>query len=441
MHPKRHPIWMEYWMGVDAKGNIQAVKARMIGDTGAYASVGTKVLERAAGHACGPYRTPNVDVEALCVYTNNVPCGAMRGFGVNQAAWAVEQCLDLLAAKVGLDRWTIRYQNALEIGDTFSTGQVLEGGVGLKKTLEAVKDQFFAAKHAGIACGIKNTGIGNGMPDAGEAEAVVEMWDDGAPGIALYSGFTEMGQGLLTIMIQALCEVAPVDPKRVRVLIDTSRPTPCGMTTASRATVLACHAVKLAGEKLAAELAGGASLASLVGRMFRGEWVYDQTVPLGRKVGKDGGPPKTHLAFSYATQVVILDDEGNLEKVIAAHDVGRVVNRTTCEGQIEGSIHMGLGYALTEDCPSENSHLTFKDLRTFGVLRAHHMPPVEVILVEVPDPNGPWGAKGVGEIGLVPTAPAVAGAMRSFDGVLRTKLPMADSWMTERVLKGLAGKD
>jgi xanthine dehydrogenase molybdenum-binding subunit len=174
----------------------------------------------------------------------------------------------------------------------------------------------------------------------------------------------------------------------------------------------------------------------LLGQTFRGEWTYDETVPLGTLVGKDGGTPKTHLAFSYATQVAILDDDGNLAKIIAAHDVGRVMNRLTCEGQIEGSVHMGMGYALTEDCPSEGSVLQVKDLRTFGVLRAHQMPEIEVILVEEPDPNGPWGAKGVGEIGLVPTAPAIAGALRARDGVLRTTLPMKDTELGARLFAG-----
>ena len=434
LHPKRHPMRLEYWAGCGDTGQLQAVKARIVGDTGAYASVGTKVLERAAGHACGPYRVPNVDVEAIAAYTNNVPCGAMRGFGVNQVAWGIEQCLDLLSKKAHSDPWTIRYENALENGDTFCTGQVLNSGVGLKKTLDAVKQQYFAAKYAGIACGIKNTGIGNGMPDSGEAEILVERWGDGEPGLAIYTSFTEMGQGLLTILIQALCETAPVDARRVRVVIDTSRPTPCGMTTASRATVLGGHAVRLAGEKLAAAIADNA-LGDLVGQTFRGEYVYDETVPLGQRRGKDGRPPKTHMAFSYATQVAILDDEGNLAKIVAAHDVGRVMNRVLCEGQIEGSVHMGIGYALTEECPSEGGRLQVKDLRAFGVLRAHQTPGIEVILIEEPDPNGPWGAKGVGEIGLVPTAPAIAGAMRAFDGVLRTRLPMIDSPQAQRLLK------
>lgn len=435
LHPKRHPIWMEYWVGCDAEGNLTAVKSRMIGDTGAFASVGTKVLERAGGHACGPYKVPNVDVEAHCVYTNNVPCGAMRGFGVNQAAWGIEQIMDLLADKVGIDKWEIRWRNALDVGDTFCTGQVLTKSVGLKKTLLAVKDQFKAAKYAGIACGIKNVGIGNGMPDGGEAVIRVQKFDDGKPGIVINSGFTEMGQGLLTILIQSLCEIVPVDPRRVQVRIDTTKPTPCGMTTASRATVLGGNAVIEAAKQFAAALGDDANpngtgyvaesaLEKLVGQSWLGKWEQNDTVPLGSLRGKDGGPIKTHLSYGFATQVAILDDEGKLQKVIAAHDVGKVMNKLTVEGQIEGSVHMGLGYALTEDCPSEGARLQVKDLRTFGVLRANEMPEVEVLCIEEHEPDGPFGAKGVGEIGLVPTAPAVAGARRAFDGVFRTKLPM-----------------
>ncbi len=178
IHPKRHPITMDYTVGCDAEGHITAVKARMVGDSGAYASVGGKVLERAAGHACGPYRVPNVDVEALAAYTNNPPCGAMRGFGANQANFGIESCLDMLAEKAGLDGYQIREKNAVVVGDTFSTGQVLDKSVGIKKTLEAVKDRYYEAKKAGkavgIACGIKNTGIGNGVEEWGKCRLVVE---------------------------------------------------------------------------------------------------------------------------------------------------------------------------------------------------------------------------------------------------------------------------
>ncbi|MEE8368613.1 MAG: molybdopterin cofactor-binding domain-containing protein, partial [Thermoanaerobaculia bacterium] len=177
IHPKRHPLSMEYTVGCDADGHLTAVKARMIGDSGAYASVGSKVLERAAGHACGPYRVENVDVISRAAYTNNPPCGAMRGFGANQAHFAMEGCLDLLAEKVGIDGWEIRWRNALEVGDTFSTGQVFEKSVGIKKALEAVKDLYrdyiAQGRAVGIACGIKNSGIGNGAKEWGKSRLVV----------------------------------------------------------------------------------------------------------------------------------------------------------------------------------------------------------------------------------------------------------------------------
>ena len=198
---------MHFTVGCDAEGRLTAVKARMIGDSGAYASVGGKVLERAAGHACGPYRVAHVDVESKAVYTNNPPCGAMRGFGANQAHFAIEGCLDLLATKVGIDGWEIRWRNALEVGDMFATGQVLEASVGIKKTLAAVKDHYDAARRAGravgIACGIKNCGLGNGAEEWGRARLVVEA--DGT--VSLYNGYTEMGQGLLTVLVQFAVEV------------------------------------------------------------------------------------------------------------------------------------------------------------------------------------------------------------------------------------------
>jgi xanthine dehydrogenase molybdenum-binding subunit len=419
LHPKRHPITMTYTVGCDADGRLTAVRARMIGDKGAFASVGTKVLERAAGHACGPYKVPAVDVEALAVYTNNLPCGAMRGFGANQAAFAIEGMLDVLAERAGVDAWDIRWRNALDTGDTFCTGQVLDGGVGLKQTLLAVKDAYRGARYAGIACGIKNVGIGNGMPESGQV--VAEFGDGGR--ITLYSGFTEMGQGFYTTMIQCFCDAAGLDADRVRVVVDTSRPVPCGMTTASRATVLGGQAARRAGEQVRADLARGLTRDGLSGRTYVGEYVVDKTTALEADVPN----PRTHLTFGFATQVCILDDRGRLQRVVAAHDVGRVINRHLVEGQIEGAVHMGLGYALTEDLPLEHGVPVSSRLRDLGLLRARDMPEVDVILVESLDPEGPFGAKGVGEIGLVPTAPAVAAALYRFDGVRRFSLPMKDS--------------
>jgi selenium-dependent xanthine dehydrogenase len=423
IHPKRHPIRLDYTAGCDAEGKLTAVVARIVGDSGAYASVGGKVLERAAGHACGPYRVPAVDVEALAVYTNNPPCGAMRGFGAPQAAFAVDGCLDLLAQEVGLDGWEIRSRNAVNVGDTVTTGQVLEKSVGLRKTLEAVKDAYYAARRAGkavgIACGLKNSGIGNGVAEWGKCRLVVEK--DGT--VSLYNGYTEMGQGLLTVLVQFAVEVTGLPASVFHPKVDSTFALGCGQTTGSRATLFGGRAVTSAARKLRSDLDAGRTLADLGGCVYAADEVIDDTTALGASAAKI----KTHTSYGFATQVVILDEAGRVERVVAAHDVGRAVNPVLCRGQIEGSIHMGLGYALTEELPCEDGMPVTSSLREIGVLRARDMPQTEVILVEEPEPEGPFGAKGVGEIGLVPTAAAVAGALEAFDGVRRTTLPMKDS--------------
>jgi xanthine dehydrogenase molybdenum-binding subunit len=423
LHPKRHPISMQYTVGCDADGRLTAVRARMIGDSGAYASVGGKVLERAAGHACGPYRVPNVDVEARAAYTNNPPCGAMRGFGANQAHFAIEGCMDLLAAKAGLDGWEMRWRNALELGDAFSTGQVLDKSVGIKKTLAAVRDVYYDSRArgraVGIGCGLKNSGIGNGVDEWGKARLVVER--DGT--ISLYNGYTEMGQGLLTVLIQFASEVTGLPPSLFHPKVDSTYALQCGQTTGSRATLFGGRAVMSAAAKLKADLDAGRSLADLAGRVYAADVVVNDTTALGAKTDRI----KTHTSFGYATQVCVLDERGAIERFVAAHDVGRAVNPALCEGQIEGSIHMGLGYALTEELPCPDGMPATMKLRELGVLRARDMPDVDVILVEEPEPEGPFGAKGVGEIGLVPTAAAVAGALEAFDGLRRYTLPMKDS--------------
>lgn len=419
MHPKRHPLHMRYTLGCDADGRLLALRARIHGDTGAYASVGMKVLERACGHATGAYDVPNVDVESTAVYTNNLPCGAMRGFGANQAAFAMESALDELCVAGGFDRWQIRWDNALTEGRATATGQVLATGVGVRATLEAVRDEFRGARFAGIACGLKNTGIGNGMPDDGVARIRVVSGDR----VEIYHGWTEMGQGVHTMALQTFCEETGLPPEIVRVRVDTDDDAPCGMTTASRATSIVGNAVIAACKGLVEDLKTK-SLGELAGRQYRGEWRCDWTTKPGKENGK---APVTHYSYSYATQVVILDETGRIERVIAAHDAGRVMNPMLFEGQIEGSVHMGLGYALTEDLEMEGARPKSTRLRKCGVMRAKDMPRVEVIGVEVPDEFGPYGAKGVGEIGLVPTAPAVAGALFAFDGVRRRTLPMRDA--------------
>lgn len=423
MHSKRHPITMHYTVGCDAQGKITAVKARMVGDTGAYASVGGKVLERAAGHACGPYKVDHVDVEAVAVHTNNPPCGAMRGFGANQAHYGVESAYDMLAEKVGMDAWAFRFQNALEVGDTYSTGQVLDKAVGIRPTLEAIKPHYDEAKAAGkavgLACGLKNTGLGNGAKEWGKCRMVVEA--DGT--VSVYNGYTEMGQGLLTVIVQFAVEATGLPADVFRPKVDATYSLAVGQTTGSRGTLFAGRAVLAAAEKLRADLDAGKTLADLVGQVYAGDVLVDDTTVLGADVPR----VKTHTTFGYATQLCVLDGDGKLEKFVAAHDVGKAVNPDLCRGQIEGSIHMGLGYALSEELPcADGMPVTFK-MRELGVLRARDMPAVEVVLVEEYEPEGPCGAKGVGEIGLVPTAGAVANALYAHDGVRRMRLPMKDS--------------
>jgi selenium-dependent xanthine dehydrogenase len=426
LHPKRHAIRMHVKIATDAEGRITAVRSRITGDKGAYASVGGKVLERAAGHACGPYRVPAIDIEALAVYTNNPPCGAMRGFGANQSAFAIENLLNRLAKKAGIDEWEIRWRNILHQGDRFATGQKLDKPFGLKETLLAVKDVFRNAKYAGIACGIKNVGIGNGMPDPGKALLRVEP--DGT--VSVRTGYTEMGQGLFTVTIQTAVQETGLPPETFTALTDTAADLDCGQTTGSRGTVLSCNAVIDAARKLRADLDAGKKLSDLIGNEYRGEWVCNYTHKLGAHVDE----PKTHLTYGFATQVVILKDDGSIKKVVAAHDVGRVINPMLLQGQMEGSIHMGLGYALTEDFVVEGGQITTDTIKSIGVLRAHQMPELEFMFIEEADPETAYGARGVGEIGLVPTAPAVAGALEKFDGIQRTTLPMKNSPATKAIL-------
>jgi xanthine dehydrogenase molybdenum-binding subunit len=417
--------------GCDDDGRLTAVRARMIGDTGAYASVGMKVMERAAGHACGPYRVLHVDVESLAVSTHNPPCGAMRGFGVPQAAFAIEGALDLLAARCGLDRWEIRWRNAVEPGDPLTTGQPAGPSCGIRATLEAVRDRWLewnASGHAvGIACGLKNTGLGNGVVEWGKARLVVER--DGT--VTIHVGYTEMGQGLLTVLTQFAAEVTGLPAAVFRPRVDTTFALGCGQTTGSRATLFAGNAVVSAARRLRAALERGASLTDLAGRVFAADLAVDDTTAPGSP-----GPVKTHTSYGYATQLVRLDADGRVERVVAAMDVGRAVNPKLLTGQIEGAVHMGLGYALTEELPCANGMPVTTSLYQLGVLRARDMPPVETILVESPEPEGPFGAKGIGELGLVPTAAAVAGALEAFDGVRRATLPMKDSPAARRLSVG-----
>jgi aldehyde oxidoreductase len=421
MHPKRHPFVMDYALGCDAAGKLTALVATMHSDSGAYASVGMKVIERAVAHAAAAYFVPAVHVKGTAVITNNVPCGAMRGFGVNQSCFAMESSMDELCRMGGFDRWQFRWDNALTEGRATATGQVLRGGVGVRACLEALKDRFYAAKTAGLAAGIKNTGIGCGMPDYSKVKIVVEAPDR----VVVHHGWCDMGQGVYNMALQTLVEETGIDPAHVQVRVETDEDAPAGMTTASRGTSLVSHGTRVAARGLQEALAAGSTLGDLVGREFRGEWVCDWTT----KVGAAPPPGKeivTHYSYGFAAQLVELDDSGKITRITAAHDAGRIMNPTLFEGQIEGSLHMGLGYALTEEFPSKDGWPVFTRMAELGLLRPRDKPPMDVIGVEVADPNGPYGAKGVGEIGLVPTAAAVANALCQHDGVRRRQLPLKE---------------
>ena len=418
MHAKRHPITMTYEAGCDAEGRLTALRVRAIGDSGAYASVGMKVLERMAGHASGPYEVPHIDVEAIAARTNNPVCGAFRGFGANQAQFAMEGVLDRLAERVGISGWEIRKRNVIRPGRVWGPGQIMDDGcLGAELCLDAVKDDYEAARAAGkavgVGLGLKNSGLGNGFKEI--TRAVVRFNGDGS--VEVRHGWTEMGQGINTVALQVAVEELGIDPSKVRVHVDTTRELGLGQTTGSRGTLMGAGAVRAA--CIAARDAGCAPDVDHIGE-YRVDWTT--------KLGEPGVEnPIIHSTFGYAAQLVVADKStGKIERVIAAHDVGRAVNPTLCEGQIEGSVHMGLGYALTEDFPSDpaTGFPTNMTLRSLGILRAKDVPAIDVVLVESPQPNSPYGIKGVGEIGLVPTAGAVAAALHEIDGQWRNRLPM-----------------
>ena len=431
-HVKRHAMTMKLIVGADAQGHLVALRSRIVADAGGYHTTSAKCALRAACHSTGVYRIPNVDVEAKAVYTNNPNAGAMRGFGSNQAQFAMEGVMDILAERVGVDGWDIRDRNILNPGDKFGTGQIMRESVrGIRETLDAVKDVYKRAKYKGIGCGIKSTGLGNGTIEGGYIKMRVAR--NGR--LEILNGYTEMGQGVYTATIQAVCEETGLPADIMSIRWDKELGEKCGETWASRATTLSCAAAQKAARRLAADLEEIVrlkpdttyenALAQLAGREYYDECVYNFTTRPGTPESVLN--PITHLTFSYAAQVVILNDAGALERVLVANDVGRAINPRLCAEQMEGGVHMGLGYALSEDFPSTGGVPDSLTLRAMGIVRAKDMPPVDVILIEVPDEIGGYGAKGVGEIGCVATASAVAGAVQSYDGIRRFRLPMDDA--------------
>ena len=429
VHTKRHPIRMDYEAACDAEGKLVALRARMLGDSGPYASVGMKVLERAAGHASGPYVVPNIDVEAVAARTNNSVCGAFRGFGANQAQFAMEGVMDRLAEMVGITGWEMRVRNVIEPGVVWGPGQVMDdGSLGARACLDAVKpayDQAMAeGKAVGLGLGLKNSGLGNGFKEI--AKAVVHFRDDSDPAgptVEVRHCWTEMGQGVHTVAQQVAVEELGIPAERIEVIVDSTRELGAGQTTGSRGTLMGAGSVADACKKAIAD-------GCKVGVDYEGEYRVDWTNSLSEGLEN----PIIHSTFGYAAQMIVLDpDTGDIENVVAAHDVGKAVNPLLCEGQIEGAVHMGLGYALSEGFPcDEVGRPRNSTLRSLDIIRPKDMPPVDVILVESPEPNSPYGIKGVGEIGLVPTAGAMAAAMQQRDGEWRNELPLVNTANRER---------
>jgi xanthine dehydrogenase molybdenum-binding subunit len=382
-----------------------------------------KVLERAAGHASGPYVVSAIDVEATAVRTNNPVCGAFRGFGANQAQFAMEGVMDRLAEKVGISGWEIRSRNVVGPGVVWGPGQVMDDGSrGARACLDEVKEAYDGAvtsgRPVGLGLGLKNSGLGNGFNEV--ARAVVHFREDGL--VEVRHCWTEMGQGVHTVAVQVAVEELGVDPARVEVIVDTTRELGSGQTTGSRGTLMGAGSVADACRNAVAD-------GCRIGIDYEGEYRVDWTDSMDDGLEN----PVIHSTFGYAAQLVILDpDTGGVEQVVAAHDVGRAVNPMLCEGQVEGAVHMGLGYALSEGFPTdEEARPTNTTLRSLGIIRPKDMPPVDVRLVEVPQPDSPYGIKGVGEIGLVPTAGAVAAALHEHDGQWRSELPMNEPGQRE----------
>ncbi len=415
-HTKRHAMEMEFTHACDENGILTGMRAVLIADSGAYASLGGPVLQRACTHAAGPYNYQNIDILGLSVYTNNVVGGAYRGFGVTQSCFATENNINLLAEKVGISPWEIRYRNAIRPGQILPNGQIADPNCAMVECLEAVKEVYETHPYAGIACAFKNSGTGVGLKDIGRCILSVEK------GIVhIRTSAACMGQGIATMCTQMVCNETGLDPALTyHERPDTIRTPNAGTSTASRQTVLTGEATRRAAERLGKELKTGKTLAQLEGQEFYGEFSA-VTDPMGSP--KDY--PVSHISYSYAAQVVVLDDQGKVEKVVAAYDVGTPVNIQSVEGQIEGGIVMGLGYALTEDFPVKGGYPQVK-FGTLGLMRAPETPAVEVQLVQSKGEKLPYafGAKGVGELCLIPTAPACSHAYYRFDGKFRTSLPL-----------------
>jgi len=468
---KRHPLKIRYTSAANRDGRLTAVDVRIIGDTGAYASYGLAVVSRSAVHAGGPYEVPNVHAESIFAYTNNPMAGAMRGFGVPQLAFAHESQMDLLAAELGLSPLEIRRRNALRIGSTTATGQHLGASVGIGATLDAVAPHWqkalaqkkssrpFVRRGVGIASmtyGIGNTGMRN------PSTAQVELGRDGS--VTVYTGAADIGQGSSTVLVQIAAEELGLKPEAVRsVVADTAYTTSAGATSASRQTYISGNAVLEAARKLrdvilteaammlkadrdeldlrdgsvthrsdpgkTVSFADIARRASRTGLPLKWQGFFDpDTTPLDPETG--AGRP--YAAYAYATHVAevevdCLSGEVRVLRVAAAHDVGKAINPNNVRGQIYSGVAMGIGFALMEEYHPGQT----ESLKDYHIVTCADMPDVTAIIVEDPEPTGPFGAKGVGEPALIPTAPAIANAVADALAARVYDLPLN----LERVLK------
>ena len=424
LHPKRHAMEIDFTTGCDENGILTATKAVIVADTGAYASLGGPVLQRACTHAAGPYNFVNIDIEGFAVYTNNIPAGAFRGFGVPQSCFAAESNINLLAEMAGIDPWEIRRRNAVKPGQVLPNGQFAGNDTELEACILALKEPYERAraegKAAGIACAFKNSGIGVGLPDIGRCIVSVE-----GGMVHARTSAACLGQGLATVVTQIVCETLGLGPDKVVAEPPDTRRTPdAGTTTASRQSLFTGEAARRAALELRAVLdEAGGDLSRLEGKEFSGEY-SGVTDPMG----SDKPNPVSHIAYGYAAVLAVLDPEGRVEKLTAAYDIGTVVNPKSAEGQIEGGLLMGMGYALTEDFPVEGGYPKAK-YGTLGLIRSTEAPPMEIIFVKPRNPSPlSYGVKGVGELSAIPVTPAIAGAYYAKDGKHRTKLPMTETF-------------
>jgi CO/xanthine dehydrogenase Mo-binding subunit len=450
---KRHPLIMHLKTGADASGRLLALQANIVCDSGAYASYGPAVANRAPVHATGPYEIGNVDVQSTGVYTNNPYCGAMRGFGTPQIAFAHESQINLHAEELGLDPLEVRKLNALRVGSTTATGQVLSASVGIGECLEAIAPHYAEARSAwakgpagpykkrGVGIGAMWYGIGNtGVQNPSTAR--VEMDPEG--GVTLFTGCADIGQGSSTVLTQMAAEVLGFDPRAVRlVAADTQHTTNAGATSASRQTYISGNAVKQAADSLAEVLRTEAAnrLKTAAGAVvFENGAALDPARPekriafaeLSRRLREKGAPlawqgyfdpatvpldPQTGQGVPYATYafaaqmacvtVDVLTGEVAVEKIVAAHDVGKAIHPENVIGQICGGVAMGLGFALMEEYePGKTA-----SMKDYHIPTCADVPEIVPIIVESPEPSGPFGAKGVGEPALIPTAPAILNAI------------------------------